>query len=203
MVCLRPKTYFCLSSRDPTVHGRGNKQTSKGLNIRQNRFTFDSYLIVLKNKQTVQKLTASFVLKTTKFTLMLRREPLYPICMWRVACMKMTAPLHLWMISRVSPFKICLIFWNGQNKVTSASLRSRTALFCLYVNRRIAITPLHLWMIFASFAKKYCIVINGQNKLTSDSLSSRNALFYLKRCVAITPLHLWMILPFTKRFLNN
>jgi len=44
-------------------------------------------------------------------------------------------------------------------------------------------------MIFASFAKKHCIVINGQNKLTSDSLSSRTALFYLKHRIAITPLH--------------
>ena len=40
-----------MSSRDPTVQGRGNKQTSKGLNKRQNRFTFDSYFNVLK-KQT-------------------------------------------------------------------------------------------------------------------------------------------------------
>jgi len=80
MVCLCPKTYFCLSSRDPTVQGRGNKQTSKGLNKRQNRFTFDSYLNVLK-KQTDGSLTPHFVLKTTKFTLMLRREPLYPIYM--------------------------------------------------------------------------------------------------------------------------
>jgi len=58
-------------------------------------------------------------------------------------------------------------------------------------------------MIFTSFAKKYCIIINGQNKLTSDSLSSRTALFYLKRRVAITPLHLWMISPFAKCLLNN
>jgi len=75
--------------------------------------------------------------------------------------------------------------------VTSGSLRSRFALFYLYVNRRIAINPFHLWMIFVCFAKKHCIVIIGQNKLTSDSLSSRTALFYLKRRVAITPLHLW------------
>jgi len=51
MVCLCPKTYFCLSSREPSVQGCGNKQTSKGLNKRLNRFTFDSYLNVIK-KQT-------------------------------------------------------------------------------------------------------------------------------------------------------
>jgi len=81
--------------------------------------------------------------------------------------------------------------------------RSRTALFYLYLNRRIAITPSHLWMIFASFAKKYCIVINGQNKLISDSLSSRTSLYYLKRRVAIAPLRLRMISPFAKCILNN
>jgi len=58
-------------------------------------------------------------------------------------------------------------------------------------------------MIFASFAKKYCIVINGQNKLISDSLSSRTSLYYLKSRVAIAPLRLRMISPFAKCILNN
>jgi len=50
MVCFCPKTYFCLSFRDPSVQGSGNKQTSKSLNKRQNRFTFDSCLNVIKNQ---------------------------------------------------------------------------------------------------------------------------------------------------------
>ena len=70
-----------MSSRDPTVQGGGNKQTSKGLNKRQNRFTFDSYLNVLKKQTDGSGTNTGFVLKTKKFTLMLRREPLYPICM--------------------------------------------------------------------------------------------------------------------------
>ena len=51
MVCLRPKTYFCLSSRDPSVQGGGNKQTSKGINKHQNRFTF-ALTSTRKKKQT-------------------------------------------------------------------------------------------------------------------------------------------------------
>ena len=50
--CVYVLKHFCLSSRDPTVQGRGNKQTSKGLNKRQNRFTFALTSTCKKNKQT-------------------------------------------------------------------------------------------------------------------------------------------------------
>ena len=64
--CVCPKTYFCLSSRDPTVQGRGNKQTSKGLNKRQNRFTFDSYLNVPKKETDGSGTNTAFRVKNNQ-----------------------------------------------------------------------------------------------------------------------------------------
>jgi len=66
MVHLCPKTYFCLSSRDPTVQGHGNKQTSKGLKKRQNRFTFDFYLNVLKKQTDGSGINTAFRVKNNQ-----------------------------------------------------------------------------------------------------------------------------------------
>jgi len=98
MVCLCPKTYFCLSSRDPTVQGGGNKQTSKGLSNHKNRFTFDSYLNVLKKQTDGSGINTAFRVKNNQiYSYTQTRTALSYLYVKRRICDDdmTTAPLHL------------------------------------------------------------------------------------------------------------
>ena len=87
-----------MSSRDPTVQGGGNKQTSKGLNKRQNRFTFDSYLNLLKKQTDGSGTNTAFRVKNNQiYTYAQTRTALSYLYVKRRVCEDgvTTVPLHL------------------------------------------------------------------------------------------------------------